>query len=243
MNTKYFFDTVDSVEPGVGFESFGMLHIVWLVLLIAAIVLNCVWYRHLLDSGKTIWKKTVAILLIADELFKVICLAATNQYSWGYLPLHLCSINIFLIAIHAWKPSKLLENFLYTICIPGAVAALLFPTWTELPLLNAMHLHSFTVHILLALYPVVLTVTGEIKPQLSLVPKTLGVLVLMALLIYGVNHLLNTNFMFLMSASKGNPLYWFGQNWGSHLWGFPVITAGVIAVMYLPWLLIRKKKS
>ena len=56
----------------------------------------------------------------------------------------------------------------------------------------------------------------------------------MAIPIYIVNLLLDTNFMFLMSASAGNPLYLFQQLWGSHLLGFPVITAGVLVVMYGP---------
>ena len=35
----------------------------------------------------------------------------------------------------------------------------------------------------------------------------------------------------MIYAEKGNPLYWFEQNWGSHLYGFPVLIAAVIAVM------------
>jgi len=166
-----------------------------------------------------------------------------GNYTWDYLHLHLCSINIFLIALHAWKPSETLGNFLYTICIPGTMAALLFPSWTKLPVLNGMHLHSFTVHILLALYPIVLTVSGQIKPSVKMLPKCMGLLALMAIPILGVNLLLNTNFMFLMEAEPGNPLYWFGQNWGSHLWGFPVIIIAVLVVMYLPVELLRKRKK
>lgn len=50
----------------------------------------------------------------------------------------------------------------------------------------------------------------------------------------GLNLLLDTNFMFLMDASKGNPLYWFEKNWGNHLLGFPVLITAVILVMYGP---------
>ena len=57
-----------------------------------------------------------------------------------------------------------------------------------------------------------------------------------------LNLLWDTNFMFLMSASKGNPLYWFGQHWGNHLLGFPVLIAAVILVMHIPWCVARKVK-
>ena len=245
---EYFFKTTESIPEGVGFTHFDMLHISWLVVFLLVVVANIVLYRKLADAGKKRWKRTVAILLLADEAFKVAVLTGTGQYEASYLPLHLCSINIFVIAWYTFRPSKTLASFLYTVCIPGTMAALLFPSWSVLPVGNAMHLHSFTVHILLALYPIVLAVNGELKPQLSGVPKSLGLLLLMAIPIYGLNLLLDTNFMFLMEADVGNPLYWFGQNWGSHLWGFPVIIAGVMLVMYGPlelvyWIRVKRTKN
>lgn len=166
-----------------------------------------------------------------------------GNYLWTYLPLHLCSINIFVIAFHAWKPNRLMDSILYTACIPGAIAALLFPTWTELPVLNFMHLHSFTIHILLAMYPIVLTAGGEIHPKLSDIPKCLGMLMGAAVPIYFVNLLLDTNFMFLMSADPGNPLYIFEQLFGSHLIGFPVIISAILVVMFTPWHIYDKHKE
>ena len=79
--------------------------------------------------------------------------------------------------------------------------------------------------------------------ELKQLPKSLGLLVLMAIPIYIINRLLNTNFMFLMSADPGNPLYLFEQMWGNHLLGFPVIIVGVLLVMYGPLELIRKLKK
>lgn len=229
---EYFYKTIDSIPDGVGFSHFDSLHIAWLVGLLVVLVVNCWLYGKLGASGRKIWKRCIACLLIADELFKMVVLIATKQYAADYLPLHLCSINIFIIVLHVCKPSKLLDNFLYTVCIPGTMAALLFPSWTRLPLMNAMHIHSFTVHFMLALYPIVLVVNGELKPSLRMLPKSLGLLLLMTLPIYGMNLLLDTNFMFLMYVDPGNPLHWFGENWGSHLLGFPVIIFGVLVVMY-----------
>lgn len=239
---KYFLETSETIASGLGFDQFGALHWFWLVLFVVAVILNCLLYRKLSEQGKSHWRKVMAILLIADELFKMAILAIGDNYEWDYLPLHLCSVNIFVIAFHAWKPSRVLDNFLYTICIPGALAALIFPTWTSLPLFNAMHLHSFTVHILLAMYPIVLFVCGDIKPDIKILPKSLAALILMAIPIYGLNLLLDTNFMFLMYASKGNPLYYFEQCWGNHLLGFPVIIVGVLIVMYFPLEVYRAVK-
>ncbi len=239
----YFLETTDSIKEGLGFAYFDGLHTAWLCVFLLAVVLNCIGYRKITDAGRNCWRKTVAWLLIGDELFKMAILFAGGNYGVEYLPFHLCSINIFLIAIHAYKPSQVLDNFLYTVCIPGALAALLFPTWTSLPITSGMHLHSFTVHILLALYPIVLTVNRDMKPDIKYLPKSLGLLLLMAIPIFAVNLLLDTNFMFLMSADPGNPLYFFETMWGNHLFGFPVIIAGVLLVMYGPIVLIQKLRK
>lgn len=237
---QYFLDTVETVPSDVGFTHFGAMHLAWLVFGSLIIVGNCIWYRRLGVAGKSRWKRIVAILIIADELFKMAMLAIGGRYNMSYLPFHLCSINIFVIAIHAWKPTKLLSGFLYTVCIPGAIAALLFPTWTSLPLANFMHLHSFTVHILLVMYPVVLTFAGELAPSVKQLHKYLLLLIAMAIPIYGINLLLDTNFMFLISADPGNPLYLFEQLWGNHFWGFPVLIGAVLIVMYVPLIVFRK---
>ena len=162
-------------------------------------------------------RRLFATLLLADEAFKAACLLAGGNYRASYLRLHLCSINIFIIALHALRPCSLLDNFLYAICIPAALAALLFPTWVSLPAANFMHLHSFTVHILLAGYPIMLTAGGDIRPQARYLPGCVALV--LALPVYFVNVAFGTNFMFLMQADAGSPLLWFQQAFGGHLVG------------------------
>ena len=239
---NYFLDTTETIPENVGFSMFGGIHLGWLVLFCVIVIFNCIWYRKLQTKGRMIWKKVVAGLIVLDELFKMAMLTLGGRYTLGYLPLHLCSINIFIIAIYTFKPSKTIGAFLYTVCIPGALAALIFPSWTSLPFGNFMHLHSFTVHILLALYPIVLCIGGDIKVNVRYIPKCLLMLVGMAVPIYIVNLLLDTNFMFLMQADEGNPLEIFEQLWGNHLLGYPVIIAGVLIVMYLPVIIFQRVK-
>jgi hypothetical integral membrane protein (TIGR02206 family) len=242
---EYFWYTSDTIPEGLGFSHFGTLHLITLVIALAVLIANCLVYRRLAEKGRGVWRKTVALLLVADELFMSIPMMVMGIFHVKYLPFQLCSINIFLILWHAWKPNKTLGNFLYTVCIPGALAALITPTWTKLPWLNYMFFHSTSAHILLIMYPLTLTVCGEIKPRLKQVPKSLLLLLALAGLALVLNLCLDTNFMFLMSVTKSNPLYFFQELWGSHLLGFPVIIAGVVLVMYAPieiYHKVRRKK-
>lgn len=238
----YFMDTTGTIPDGLGFDMFGTTHLLWLGVFAVAAVLCSLHYRRLDETGRAVWRKVIAVLLIADEVYKQVFLLIGGRWGAEYLPLHLCSVNIFLAAYHAFRPGKLLGNFLYTVCIPGALAALLFPSWTALPVANFMHIHSFTVHILLALYPIVLTAAGDIRPDVKYLPKCVGLLLVMALIAWVINPLLDANFFFMAEAGEGNPLYWFEQNWGNHLLGFPVLVAAIILVMHSPWVIARRLK-
>lgn len=240
MTMQYFLDTVETIPEGLGWSLFSGYHFLWLGILVAFAAFMSVQYKKKDPATRAKWRKTMAIVIVLDEVWKMFWLTVGGRYIPDYLPLHLCSINIILIAIHAWKPSKTLDNFLYGICIPGAVAAMLFSTWTSLPTLNFMHLHSFTVHILLIVYPVMLTVGGDIKPDWRQLPKCLLFTLCLAIPIYCINLALDTNFMFLMYAEEGNPLLLFEQLFGNHLLGVPVLGTVFIGLMYGVLFVCRK---
>lgn len=229
---EYFWETVETIKKGVGYSHFDSVHIAWLVIFIIVTVVTSLLYKKSDEKGKRNIRFIIVALLLASESFKWIGLSIGNNVTPKYLPFHLCSINIFIIAIHAFKPSKVLDNFLYAICIPASLAALLFPTWTKLPPANFMHIHSFTIHILLALYPIVLTVGKSFKLEAKQLPKCIALLLVFAIPAHILNTLYDTNFMFLVSVTKSNPLYIFEKLFGEHLIGYPVIATVVFFLMY-----------
>ena len=229
---RYFLETVDTIEEGHGFSHFSGYHLLWIGIMVVFIAALSAAYRKQDAKTRERWRKGIAIAIVLDEVWKMFWLAVGGNYTLDYLPLHLCSVNIILIAVHAWSPGRTLGNYLYTVCVPAALAAMLFPTWTPLPVLNFMHLHSFTVHILLAAYPIVLAVGGDLRPDWRKLPASLLLALCMAIPIYGFNRAFGTNFMFLMYAEAGNPLLLFEERMGHHLWGVPVLGGAAVALMY-----------
>lgn len=234
---KYLLATTGTIEDGVGFAMFDACHLTWLAGFVLFTSLCCLVYRRLEAQGRKRMRIAMAALIVADEVLKMATLFIGGNFSVNYLPLHLCSINLFLIAWHAFRPSKALDNYLYAVCVPAAVAALLFPNWTALPPTSLMHIHSFTFHILLACYPFMLVVGGDICPQARYLPKAALILLCLAAIAATANEVFGTNFMFLSYASKSNPLYWFQKNWGNHLWGYVVLAPLLVGGMYAPELL------
>ena len=214
METSYFWETEYTLPPDApGFSHFCPGHIVWLGSAVLLCAVICAVYRRLRENERLTFRKVLAVPLICDELFKYGIAIYSGDFRPSFLPLHLCSINIFLIAADAIKPNELLQEVLYAVCLPGAFFALAFPGWNYLPLWNALCIHSFTAHILLLLYPAALVVT---------------------VLVACFNMAFGTNFMFLARAGEGNPLSWFERFLGSpgYLIGIPLIAAVCWAVLY-----------
>ena len=238
-----FFVTNENIPEGMGFQTFDMTHLLWLLAGLIFWVAACIFYRKLPQNKQALALKVLGIYIFAQEMLKNLVLIVQGEFSWGYLPFHLCGINILLIAFDVIKQTKTVRSFLYYFAIPGAALALLFPNWTEAPFLNFFHLHSFTIHILLVLYPLLLVSTNQVSTDLKSALKGVALLVAMAIPVYGLNLLWGTNFMFLMKPDSGNPLEMFEKLLGSHLWGFPILLPIVVLVMYLPMRIINKRKN
>lgn len=88
-----------------------------------------------------------------------------------------------------------------------------------------------------------LQIGGDIRPSVRYMGKCFLLLLAMAVPIYCVNLLLDTNFMFLMYAPDGNPLAWFRDHVGYHWIGFPVLLVAVFALMDVPIMLKKRKED
>lgn len=238
-----FFVTSDNIPEGVGFQTFGLTHLVWLLAGLLFCVAACIFYHKLSADKRKRMLTVLGAYIFCQEMSKNLVLIFLGEFSWGYLPFHLCGINILLIFFDIIKQTKVVRSFLYYFSIPGALPALLFPNWTEMPVWNFFHIHSFTIHILLVLYPLLLVTTNQVSTDLKSALRGIGLLVAMAIPVYGLNLLWGTNFMFLMKPDSGNPLEMFEKLLGSHLWGFPILLPVVILVMYIPARIFRNLKN
>ncbi len=237
-----FFVTSNNIPQGVGFSAFGLTHILWLLAGTLFCVAACIFYNKLSVDKRKMLLTVLGTYIFLQEMVKNLVLILLGEFSWGCLPFHLCGINILLIAFDVIKPTKVVRSFLYYFSIPGAALALLFPNWTEMPVWNFFHIHSFTIHILLVLYPLLLVTANQVSTDLKSALRGTLLLVALAIPVYFLNLLWDTNFMFLMQPDSGNPLELFEKLLGSHLWGFPVLLPVVILLMYLPARIVTNRK-
>ncbi len=237
-----FFTTSEHIPEGVGFSTFDLTHLIWLGIGALLCFGACFLYKKLSPKGQKTMLAVLGCYIVFQELLKDIVVACVGDFGVGYLPFHLCGINILLIGFDVIKPTRVVRSFLYYFCIPGAMLALLFPNWTDMPVLNFFHLHSFTIHILLVMYPLLLVTSGQVETTLKAALKSILLLAALAVPIYFLNMWWDTNFMFLMRPDKGNPLEFFEGLLGNHLWGFPILLPVVIALMFLPVFVAKSVK-
>ena len=242
---QYVFYCTDNIPEGLGFQLFGLGHLIWLAAIAAGIAWGCVRYGKADEAGRLTIRRTVSALLIADELLKMGVLMATGWYTADYLPLHLCSINIFTCLWYTLRPNKMAGEVLYALSIPGALVALLSPTWVSLPFVNVMSFHSFTVHGLLILYPMMLLTLGELRPRLGRLWMPLAFMLVTSPLLYLFNTQFDTNFMFLNGTADNIVLETIESITTPQFYilGLATLVFVVWFLMYLPWAILDRSKK
>ena len=243
----FFMDTSETIPDGLGFSYFSLEHL--LCLAISSVLIGNVALLYV--KSNSISRSRIRYILsgtaFGAELFKQIMLLIGKRWLPCYLPFHLCSINVFLILWYTLRKNRIIGCFLYGVCMPAALAALLFPGWNDLPAWNFMYLHSWTLHIVLVMYPLALVLSGEIRPNVYDGLKSLLLLGCLAIFFYGINWLLYereiyVNFFFLRTVSANNPLYVFESLFGNYRYGLLLVVLLVQIILYTPHL-IRKIKN
>jgi len=229
-----------------GFVLFGAEHLGLLAALMVLAAPICVYYPRLGTGGRRTMLRGLALVILALEVAKQLTFPLMHNHYCAYeLPLHMCSISIVIGLVYAYYPGRTSGELLYCLCMPGAIAGIVYPNWSNYPILNFYSLHSFVIHALQIAFVVMLLLSGEVRPRAKNL-RWVGVfLAVIVPPIYALNIRLGTNFFFVNAGSYGSPLEIFVEWLGNP--GFLIPYAGLILAvwffMYLPWELKAANKS
>ena len=238
----HFFTYGSKLPPDVGFPMFGAAHILWLLIGTAATVLLSLKYKKSGEEARRKMDKVCAWFLVGYIWIRTYFLMVLDELTVYELPLHLCSLAGFLCVIHAYRDADWLGQTLYALCLPGTVAALVFPDWTYYPPIHFITIEGFLFHFGVVAYVVFQLISGRIRPSLRGLWKVLVFLAVAVPPIYFFNKHFHTNYFFVNVPSPGSPLEWFRQAFGDPGWllGYAAL---VLVIMLLMELLggIRRK--
>ena len=237
---EYFWKQQDDIPFGNGYPLFGKEHIASTAVTLVMVVLFAFLFRKSDEKKQRRILKAIPLFMAALEIFKDLFLVSVHRFGLGYLPLHVCSIGIFVFMLREilpWKKAKDIFGEVAVILImPGALAALIFPDWTYLyPVLNFINLHSFVWHGLLVLYPLMILINGEVKPSVKHIHYVLLFLCAVVPPIYAFDKKTGCNYFFVSRPEVSTPLEWIYNITGSkgYLIGYGVLTVSVILVEYV----------
>lgn len=232
MKRFFWFETEYPVESG--FSIFGPCHLAWLFVIVSFICVSSKWYSKMPKDKQRKVNHVVGIGLPLMEIYRDAVLIATGYWNCGFLPLHLCSMALVVGMIYAFTEWRFFGVVYVLLCVPGAVAALLFPNWTAYPFFSYMHLHAFIAHGLTVAFGIWLLVSRRVVPTWKdfWMPVVFGLVGMVV--IYPVNRRLDTNYWFLTVPSKGSPLEMIWQKTGA-MW-YLVGYAGFCMVIMALWL-------
>jgi hypothetical integral membrane protein (TIGR02206 family) len=236
---EHLFTYRTEIPDGLGWEHFGPEHLTYLIGFALATIVMVLIYRRADNQGRKRIRYAYAWIVVLLEVVKQTLCLVTGVYEPGLLPLHLCGMSIIFIAVHAIWPNKTTAELLYSLSVPGAIAALLFSDWTMYPLANFFCQQSFFIHFFEFSFPLLLLSTGELRPRFTQLWRCVVYLLIVVPPVYFFNHAFNTNFFFLNEAAPGSPLSFLQSSLGNpgYIFGFMALVAGVWVLMYIPWIL------
>jgi hypothetical integral membrane protein (TIGR02206 family) len=242
---QYFWIYYTDLPPGAGTPNFGPVHLAWLGTGLAAVVLAVLAYRRLGQRARHSVQITLAVLLMCNDIGILSWLALGGHFSLAEcLPLQLCSAAVWLEPAGVFSRSRLLREFSYCCLMPGALAAMLTPSWVVYPFLNVQYLESVVNHTLLVMIPAIWIWGDSFRPSLRRLPACLGLLLALAGIGALVNHWVGSDYMFLAWAPPGTILAVFDSWLGTP--GYLLPLAGLIlvvwAALYAPWVIIGRAR-
>ena len=229
----------------MGFSLYGPYHIGWLIIICLTVILVSKHFKSLDSAGRQSLQRKIAWFILLFEIFKDLFLISRNEFTVEYLPLALCGLAIFAIFYHAYTNSLLVGEMLYNLFLPGAIAGCIFCNWTHRPIFGFMSTFSFVFHMFLIVYCIMVLYAGIVKPNRKRIPVSIVFLAVCGSIIYPLNKLWDTNFMFLNVPSPGSPLVPLENIFGNpgYIFGLACIILVLWIVMYLPWNRLQRLKN
>ena len=195
-----------------------------------------------------------AMALCGIDLFEILFVCIRDRDPWGwrhYLPLFLCSMQMITLPMAAFCKGKLRDaalDYVFIFGVLGAVAGTYgaAQNYNAYPVLGFNNIVSGVTHCISGFAALYIGFSGMTSMKRRSIPWCYGVMIGLSAVAYGVNHLIDYNYMFLMRGD-GTPYdILYNLVGGSPVW-YPLGVVGLfllyITVFYYIYFAIVRKKE
>ena len=218
------------------FRQFSASHLTALLLITVlnlAVILFGSWIRQ--HPGAAFVPKVLGIMLLVLEL------SAQFWYLWSgtvdvryTLPLHLCDLSLILSALMLLTGSDRLYGTAYFMGLAGSTQALLTPNLVY-PFPHFLYFQFFLSHGLVVAACLWATFVGGKRPTFRQVWIAFGATNLYALVIFPVNLLLGSDYLFINGKPSTPSLLDFLGPWPWYILSLEALCLGIFLLLWLPF--------
>lgn len=231
---------------GAPFELFGTAHLIALALVALANVALFYVRNHTSETARRNIRYGMAIFLILNE-------TAWHLWKWSIgewtvqmmLPLHLCSVLVWLSAYMLITKNRAIYEFAYLLGIAGALQALLTPDAGIYGFPHFRFFQTMLSHGVIVTAALYMTIVEGFRPTWASVRRVLVGSYLYALHVWVINDLIGSNYLYIAHKPETASLIDVLPPWPGYI---PIILAlAVIFILlfYLPFAIkdMRRNKS
>lgn len=221
---------------GDPFILFGPGHLTALGIILLVNILLVYFGRR--ASGRGLIRWSLAVLLLVDEAVWHLWNAVTGQWTLQtMLPLHLCSVFVYLSAYMLVTRNYRIYEFAYLLGIAGALQALLTPDAGKY---GFPHLRAFQVmisHGAIITSAVYMTLVENFRPTWASVRRVLIGANLYMLVIFVLNLLIGSNYLFIAHKPETASLLDVLPPWPYYILIIELLGWAFCLLLYLPFMI------
>jgi hypothetical integral membrane protein (TIGR02206 family) len=231
---------------GTPFVLFGIWHLVAL-LVILLINFAMLGFRSSSEKTRTILRWSMAILLWMDEASWHIWNLYWGHWNVSLLPFHICSLLVWLTGFMLIFKIRWIYEFAYFIGIGGAMQALLTPDAGIYGFPHYRIFQTFISHGLLITSAIFMTTVEGFRPTWKSFWRVVIGLNIYAALVYPLNLLLGTDFLYINSKPATASLLDALPRWPYYLIYMELLGLAIFLLLYLPFIIrdarLRRKTA
>lgn len=229
-------------NPEVPFHMWEAAHLITIGIAVMCMLALFTFRKSLIPYRRYI-RITVGWTLLVSRLSLDFWYISTGQwFVHSSLPFELCSIASIVCAIMLLAKSKFLFEIFYFIAIGGAIQAILTPELVfGFP--QYRYMQFFLDHTLLILAPLILISLYGFSLTFRSVIKSFIALNIIAAIVYGINVVIDANYMFLRHKPSTASVIDFLGPYPYYILSLEIVAIIVFLMLYLPFLRKRNAKT
>jgi len=217
------------------FQLFGPSH---LAALFALLVLNIILIRIRNSDeklkGKVRW--VLAFILVGNEVAWHVWNILVGTWSiQTMLPLHLCSVLVWLGAIMLITKNQRIYEFMYLLGIGGAIQALATPDLGIYGFPHFRFFQTFISHGLIVTSAIYMTIVEGLRPFWKSLLRVAIWINVYALIIYFINNIISSNYLMINEKPITPSLLDILPPWPIYIIYMETIGVITMLVLYLPF--------